>query len=57
MNWDQIAGQWGQGKEGMKRKWGKMTDDDLKVGGGSKDKQLGKIQGRHGDAKKKWKMD
>ncbi|HXY16532.1 MAG TPA: CsbD family protein [Terriglobales bacterium] len=48
MNWDQIAGQWKQVSGKVKAKWGKLTDDDLKVIAGHKDQLVGKIQERYG---------
>lgn len=51
MNWDQIEGNWKQFKGKVKEKWGKLTDDDIQIIGGRKDKLLGKIQERYGIAK------
>jgi len=51
MNWDQIEGKWTQAKGGVKEKWGKLTDDDVNIIAGKKDKLLGKIQERYGIAK------
>ncbi len=51
MNWDQMEGQWKQMKGTVKQKWGKLTDDDLDVISGSKDKLVGRIQERYGIAK------
>jgi uncharacterized protein YjbJ (UPF0337 family) len=51
MNWDQIAGKWTQIKGDVRQKWGKLTDDDLEVVAGSKDKLVGRIQERYGVAK------
>jgi len=48
MNWDQIAGKWTQMKGEVRQKWGKLTDDDLQVVAGSKDKLVGRIQERYG---------
>jgi uncharacterized protein YjbJ (UPF0337 family) len=48
MNWDQIQGKWNQMKGSVKQQWGKLTDDDLDVIAGSKDKLVGKIQERYG---------
>jgi uncharacterized protein YjbJ (UPF0337 family) len=48
MNWDQIEGKWTQMKGSVKQKWGKLTDDDLKVIAGSRDKLVGRIQERYG---------
>jgi uncharacterized protein YjbJ (UPF0337 family) len=51
MNWDQIKGKWSQVKGEIRQKWGKLTDDDLEVVAGSKDKFVGRIQERYGIAK------
>jgi len=51
MNWDQIEGKWKQAKGSLKTQWGKLTDDDLDVIGGQRDKLVGKLQERYGYAK------
>lgn len=51
MNWDQVEGKWKQMKGSVKQQWGKLTDDDLDVIAGSKDKLVGRIQERYGIAK------
>ncbi|MGA2940123.1 MAG: CsbD family protein [Syntrophobacteraceae bacterium] len=51
MNWDQIAGNWKQVKGVVRKKWGKLTDDDVDVIAGKRDILLGKIQERHGIAR------
>ncbi len=51
MNWDQMEGKWKQMKGSVKQQWGKLTDDDLDVIAGSKDKLVGRIQERYGIAK------
>ena len=48
MNWDQIEGKWKQMKGSVKQQWGKLTDDDLEVIAGHKDKLIGKLQERYG---------
>ncbi len=48
MNWDQIKGNWKQFKGEAKRRWGKLTDDDLKTIDGDKDKLIGKLQEHYG---------
>lgn len=48
VNWDQIAGRWSQMKGSIRQKWGKLTDDDLEVVAGSKDKLVGRLQERYG---------
>jgi uncharacterized protein YjbJ (UPF0337 family) len=51
MNWDQMEGKWMQVKGAVKERWGKLTDDDIDVIGGKKDKLIGKIQERYGITK------
>jgi len=51
MNWDQMEGKWNQYKGQVKEKWGKLTDDDLKVINGRRQQLVGKIQERYGIAK------
>jgi uncharacterized protein YjbJ (UPF0337 family) len=56
MNWDQIAGKWSQLKGSARQHWGRLTDDDLEVIAGSKDKLVGRIQERYGVAKEEAQM-
>ena len=51
MNWDRIEGNWKQVTGHVKEKWGKLTDDDLTVVAGRRDKLAGKIQERYGMTK------
>jgi len=51
MNWDQIEGKWKQMKGDIRTRWGKLTDDDLHLIGGQKDKLVGRIQERYGVAR------
>lgn len=51
MNWDQIEGNWKQFKGKVKENWGKLTDDDVQVIGGNRDKLIGKLQEKYGIAK------
>jgi uncharacterized protein YjbJ (UPF0337 family) len=48
MNWDQIEGKWKQMKGDIRTRWGKLTDDDLHLIGGQKDKLVGRVQERYG---------
>lgn len=48
MNSDQLKGQWKQALGAAKEKWGKLTDDDLKVIEGNRDQLVGRIQERYG---------
>jgi uncharacterized protein YjbJ (UPF0337 family) len=50
MNDDKIKGQWKQLAGKMKKQWGKLTDDDLKVAEGNSEYLAGKIQERYGIA-------
>ena len=51
MNWDQIEGNWKQFKGSAREQWGKLTDDDLDVVAGNRDRLAGKIQERYGVAR------
>lgn len=51
MNWDQIEGNWKQLKGSAREQWGKLTDDDLDVIAGKRDKLVGKIQEKYGVAR------
>ena len=51
MNWDRIKGNWKQVTGQVKTQWGKLTDDDLEVVAGHRDRLAGKIQARYGVAK------
>jgi uncharacterized protein YjbJ (UPF0337 family) len=48
MNWDQVEGKWKQLKGSVRQKWGKLTDDDLTIIAGSREKFAGKLQERYG---------
>jgi uncharacterized protein YjbJ (UPF0337 family) len=48
MNWNQIEGKWMQYRGQVKEKWGQLTDDELDVIAGNRDKLVGKIQEKHG---------
>jgi uncharacterized protein YjbJ (UPF0337 family) len=51
MNWEQAKGQWNQLKGSVRKKWGRLTDDDLDVIAGERERLVGKIQERYGIAK------
>lgn len=51
MNWDQVKGQWNQMKGSVRKQWGKLTDDDLEMIAGERDRLAGKIQERYGISK------
>lgn len=47
-NWDQIAGKWKQVRGEAKKKWGKLTDDELMQTNGNRDILAGKTQEKYG---------
>ena len=51
MNWDRIEGNWKQFKGSAKVQWGKLTDDQLDVTAGKRDKLVGKVQEIYGISK------
>ncbi|HTC28632.1 CsbD family protein [Dyella sp.] len=51
MNHDTIAGQWKQVSGKMKKQWGKLTDDDLKIVEGNAEMLAGRLQERYGMAR------
>src|SRR5205814_4419556 len=48
MNWDKIEGSWKQFKGKLREQWGRLTEDDVTVIEGKRDKLVGKIQERYG---------
>jgi uncharacterized protein YjbJ (UPF0337 family) len=48
MNWDRIEGNWKQWKGKAKQQWGKLTDAQLDVIAGKRDRLFGKIQEAYG---------
>jgi uncharacterized protein YjbJ (UPF0337 family) len=57
MNNDRFKGRWRQLKGEIKRKWGKVTDDDVMESEGNIEKLVGKIQERTGERREaieKW---
>ncbi|TNJ65793.1 CsbD family protein [Paenibacillus hemerocallicola] len=53
MNSDVIKGNWKQAKGEVQKQWGKLTNDDLDVINGEREKIVGKLQERYGYAKDK----
>ena len=48
MNKDVLKGQWNQMKGSIKKRWGKLTDDDMDRIEGERDRLVGKIQEKYG---------
>jgi len=60
MNKNQMKGDWNQLKGEIKRRWGKMTDDDLMEAESDMQKLAGKIQKKTGDDQQvieRWLLD
>ena len=51
--WEQAKGNWHQFKGSVKEKWNDLTDDDIEQMQGRREKIVGKIQEKYGEAK--WK--
>jgi uncharacterized protein YjbJ (UPF0337 family) len=51
MNWDQIQGKWKQVRGSVRQEFGSLTDNDLEMIAGSRDKFIGKLQERYGFVK------
>ncbi len=49
--WEQIKGNWKQAKGSIKENWNKLTDDDIEAMEGRREKIIGKIQEKYGEAK------
>jgi uncharacterized protein YjbJ (UPF0337 family) len=49
--WDQAKGNWHQFKGSIKEKWNDLTDDEIDQMNGEREKIVGKIQERYGEAK------
>lgn len=57
MNADQLKGKWEQFTGDAKRQWGKLTDDDMTVVEGDREKLVGKIRERYGKTKDEAEKD
>jgi uncharacterized protein YjbJ (UPF0337 family) len=51
MNWDRIDGNWRQLKGIFKEHWGKLTDDQLEIIAGKRERLVGVLQESYGVAK------
>lgn len=57
MNTDELEGKWNQVKGSFKKKYGNLTDDDLKYAEGGFDQMLGKLQEKTGKSKEALKKE
>jgi len=46
-----LQGQWNQVRGELKKKWGQLTEDDLKFTNGNIDQLIGRIQSKTGEAR------
>lgn len=51
MNQDTLKGEWGQLRGRVRKRWGKLTDDDLDQIAGDREILVGKLQERYGRAR------
>ena len=51
MNWDRIEGNWRQLKGLFKEHWGQLTDDQLDIIAGKRDRLIGVLQETYGVAR------
>ena len=49
-NWDEISGRWTRFSRDVKKKWDKLTDDEVMQVNGRREILAGKIQERYGIA-------
>lgn len=53
MNEDILKGKWSEVRGEVKKRWGKLTDNDLMVISGKKEKLVGALQTKYGYSKDK----
>ena len=46
-----LQGQWNQVRGELKKKWGQLTEDDLRFTNGNIDQLVGRIQSKTGEAR------
>ena len=51
VNTQVLQGQWNQVRGQLKKKWGQLTDDDLRFANGNIDQLIGRIQHKTGEAR------
>ena len=53
MNWDQMEGSWREFRGSVRERWGKLTDDDLDVIAGKRERLAGQLQKLYGYTREK----
>jgi len=51
MNWDRIEGNWKQFKGSVRARWGRLTDDEIDIIEGNREKLAGRVQEAYGIAR------
>lgn len=51
MNWESIEGNWKQIKGRVREQWGRLSNDEVDVIAGRRDKLVGKLQEHYGIAR------
>ena len=51
MDWDQIEGKWKEFSGRVREKWGKLTNDEIRIINGKREKLAGMLQQKYGMAK------
>lgn len=51
MNWTRIEANWDQMKGQLRSKWGKLSDDDVEMIAGKKDRLVGVLKEKYGMAR------
>lgn len=48
MEWERISGNWGQWKERVQQRWGRLTEDQLDLIAGRREQLKGRIEEMYG---------
>ncbi|WP_338661686.1 hypothetical protein VQH23_15790 [Pararoseomonas sp. SCSIO 73927] len=48
LDWDRLAGDWGEMGGKVRKNWGKLTEEDISQAGGRRDLLLERIRERYG---------
>ena len=51
MNWAQVEGKWKQVQGSFREKFGKLSNDDMTILGGKKDRLVGALQEKYGQSR------
>lgn len=51
MNWESVEGNWKEFRGRVREQWGRLTNDEVDVIGGRRDRLVGKLQEHYGIAR------